>query len=64
MCIRDSVGVEEIREKVQKHIKLTGKATVVLIDYLQIIAPADLRATDKQNTDKAVLELKLSLIHI
>lgn len=53
-----NVGVEEIREKVQKHIKLTGKAPVVLIDYLQIIAPADIRATDKQNTDKAVLELK------
>jgi replicative DNA helicase len=52
------VGIEEIREKVQKHIKLTGKAPVVIIDYLQIIAPADMRATDKQNTDKAVLELK------
>lgn len=53
-----NVGIEEIRGKVQKHIKLTGKAPVVLIDYLQIIAPADMRATDKQNTDKAVLELK------
>ena len=53
-----NVGIEEIREKIRKHIKLTGKAPVVLIDYLQIIAPADLRATDKQNTDKAVLELK------
>lgn len=53
-----NVGVDEIREKVQKHIKLTGKAPVVVIDYLQIIAPADMRATDKQNTDKAVLELK------
>lgn len=53
-----NVGVEEIRDKVQKHIKLTGKAPVVVIDYLQIIAPADMRATDKQNTDKAVLELK------
>lgn len=52
------VGVEAIRDKVQKHIKLTGKAPVVVIDYLQIIAPADVRATDKQNTDKAVLELK------
>lgn len=52
------VGAEQIRNKVQKHIKLTGKAPVVLIDYLQIIAPADMRATDKQNTDKAVLELK------
>lgn len=53
-----NVGVEEIRGKVEKHIKLTGKAPVVVIDYLQIIAPADMRATDKQNTDKAVLELK------
>lgn len=53
-----NVGIDQIREKVEKHIKLTGKPPVVLIDYLQIIAPADIRATDKQNTDKAVLELK------
>lgn len=52
------VGIAEIREKVQKHIQITRKAPVVLIDYLQIIAPADIRATDKRNTDKAVLELK------
>lgn len=53
-----NVGVAEIRDKVEKHIRLTGKAPCVVIDYLQIIAPADVRATDKQNTDKAVLELK------
>lgn len=53
-----SIGIEEIRDRVRKHIKLTGKAPVVVIDYLQIIAPADIRATDKQNTDKAVSELK------
>ena len=52
------VGIDNIREKVQKHIKLTGKAPVVVIDYLQIISPADTHATDKQNTDRAVLELK------
>ena len=52
------VGIDQIRKKVQKHIKLTGKAPVVLIDYLQIISPADTHATDKQNTDRAVLELK------
>ncbi len=52
------VGIAEIRNKVQKYVELTGKAPAVLIDYLQIIAPADIRATDKQNTDKAVLELK------
>ena len=47
-----------IRSAVAKHINLTGKKPVVLIDYLQIIAPIDIRATDKQNTDKAVMELK------
>ena len=52
------VGVKEIRERVQRHVRITGRRPVVLIDYLQIIAPADIRATDKQNTDKAVLELK------
>lgn len=53
-----NVGVEEIREKVKRHIQITGKAPVVIIDYLQIITPADARSTDKQNCDKAVLELK------
>ena len=53
-----NVGIAEIREKVQNHIRVMGKPPVVIVDYLQIIAPADVRATDKQNTDKAVLELK------
>lgn len=52
------IGVKQIREIVDKHISITGRKPVVLIDYLQILAPADLRSTDKQNTDKAVLELK------
>lgn len=52
------VGVKEIREKAQRHYRITGRRPVVMVDYLQIIAPADIRATDKQNTDKAVLELK------
>lgn len=53
-----NIGTEQIREAIEKHILFTGKKPVVLIDYLQILAPADIRATDKQNTDKAVLELK------
>lgn len=52
------IGTEQIRETVKKHILFTGKKPTVLIDYVQILAPADIRATDKQNTDKAVLELK------
>ena len=53
-----SIGVEKIREEVEKHITLTGHKPIVLIDYAQILAPYDIRATDKQNTDKNILELK------
>ena len=52
------IGAERVREVVHQHISITGREPVVLIDYLQILAPADVRATDKQNTDKAVIELK------
>lgn len=54
------IGVQQIREIVQGHkdTSLSGKAPVVMIDYLQILAPNDPRASDKQNIDKAVLELK------
>lgn len=51
-------GTDDIRAAVQKHIRLTGNPPVCLIDYVQIMAPSDLRATDKQNTDIAVRELK------
>lgn len=53
-----NIGAEEIKEAVERHIKLTGKTPVIVIDYLQILAPYELRATDKQNIDKSVLELK------
>lgn len=53
-----NMGVEQIREAVEKHISFTGRKPTVLVDYVQILAPADVRASDKQNTDKAVLELK------
>lgn len=53
-----NIGVEEIRETVGRHKRVTGNSPVVIIDYLQILAPYSERATDKQNTDKAVMELK------
>ena len=52
------IGAIHIRETVNKHILLTGKKPVIIIDYLQLLAPYDPRSTDKQNTDKAVMELK------
>ena len=52
------IGVNQIRETIAQHILFTGNTPVVVIDYLQILAPYSERATDKQNTDKAVMELK------
>lgn len=53
-----NIGVEQIREHVRRHIAVTKKLPVVIIDYMQILAPADARSSDKQNTDRAVVELK------
>lgn len=52
------IGVTQIRETVEKHIRYTGRRPLAIVDYMQILAPYNDRATDKQNTDKAVLELK------
>lgn len=52
------VGTRQVREAVEEHYKVTGNRPIVVIDYLQILAPHDPRMTEKQNTDKAVMELK------
>jgi replicative DNA helicase len=52
------IGIEQIRQKIADHKKIRGKTPVIIIDYLQILASYNDRASDKQNTDKAVLELK------
>lgn len=53
------VGVSEIRRKVEQFMKHNeGKPPIVLIDYMQILAPSSERATDKQNVDRNVTELK------
>jgi len=52
------IGAEMIKGIVKEHISFTGSRPLVMIDYLQILQPYDVRATDKANTDKAVLELK------
>lgn len=53
-----NIGVAEIRETVERHIGITGRLPVVIIDYLQILASPDLKLSDKQAVDKNVLELK------
>lgn len=53
-----TVGADEVKEQVEQYIKHTGKKPVVIIDYLQILAPHNEKSTDKQNTDYAILNLK------
>lgn len=52
------MSVSKIAEKVKKHIGETGKPPLVVVDYLQIVKPYREGATDKQNIDNTVLELK------
>lgn len=56
--VEEAVGTAEVRTRTERHIKARGTGPVVMVDYLQILKPADGRATDKQNTDRAVVELK------
>ena len=51
-------GLDYIQSEVARHIAETGEKPVVLIDYLQIIAPVDVHFTDKQNLDRIVCALK------
>lgn len=50
--------VAGIRQIIKHHTQSTGQKPVVFVDYLQIIAPFDKFATDKQNTDANIFELK------
>ena len=56
-----NVGAQEIEQAIKEHEKHTGAKPVCFVDYLQIMAPpVDGRRsyTDKQATDKNILELK------
>ena len=53
-----NIGVSEIKAKIEEFKKFRNEAPVIVIDYLQILAPFDLKMTDKQNVDKNILELK------
>lgn len=52
------MSIEYVRKAVQKHIDMTNRKPVVIVDYLQIMAPINERYTDKMNTDKNVFGLK------
>ena len=48
----------DIEQDVIAWKQITGSAPVVIVDYLQILAPINDRGTDKQNADAAVKTLK------
>lgn len=50
--------VTDIRKAIQKHIDMTGNAPVVIIDYLQLLAPAKAGMNEKQTVDFNISELK------
>ena len=52
------IGVDDLKRKVETFTKIHGVPPVLMIDYLQILAPFDLKMTDKQNTDRNITELK------
>lgn len=59
--IHEAVGkftVNEIKARVEEHIKATGRTPVVLVDYLQILQPAEPGLSDKAKVSYDVLMLK------
>ena len=61
ICITEGigdVGVVKISEKIKDFRKFKKETPVVVVDYLQIIAPYSDKKTDKQNVDKNITELK------
>ena len=54
----DALTPERLEAKVRHHRERRGQSPVVVVDYLQILAPSDLRSSDKQNVDRAVVALK------
>lgn len=53
-----SIGADTIEEAITNHIKATKRKPIVIIDYLQIVAPHDERFSDKMNTDYVIKLLK------
>ena len=53
------MSVDDIREKIKEHIRLTEQKPIVFIDYLQILAAFNDNASDKRIVDENVTQLKI-----
>lgn len=52
------IDAAKVRALVERHVRMTGRTPVIVVDYLQILKPEDMKASDKQNTDRAVSALR------
>lgn len=53
------ITMSDIENTVNNHIEVTGNKPLVIVDYLQIIAPDDKKADARFNIDDAVTRLKV-----
>lgn len=59
--IYDGVGdisIKDIARTLEAHTTATGRAPILIIDYVQILQPLDPHDTDKRNTDRNATALK------
>lgn len=50
--------IEDIVNTTREFKDIYGESPIVIVDYLQVIAPIDVRIGDKQNVDRSIAELK------
>lgn len=53
-----AMSIMDIERITEKHIKNTGHRPVIILDYLQLLAPPQERLTDKQAVDQSIVRLK------
>lgn len=53
-----NITIDDIRKTVNNYIATTGHRPIVIIDYLQVLKPVDPKATDKQQVDYNVEQVK------
>lgn len=55
---RINIDIDYIKDRIKKHIDITGNTPLVIIDYLQIIKPLKDTMNDKQNIDNIISGLR------
>lgn len=52
------IGAKEVTALAKKHERMTGNTPIIIIDYLQLLTPEEIRMTERQAVDKNVMMLK------